>query len=330
MDPFEIDFDQHIAAIPALLALKNFNAPKLYSKLLIESDEVFEDSLKDMKLLYRNRKCDSCNGRMSIKVSIKSGKHYVNWRCTTMNCRKEIGYESGTWFEGCHLSFKEIFQMSYFWCRQTHDQSEVIFDMQRADGSSVGEHAVVDYKNLFRQVCAWYFTRNKIKIGGPGTIVEIDETVLTKRKYNRGQLRAETQWFFGGVERGTSNCFLVPVERRNSATLLPLIRNHIHPGTTIISDCWSAYGGIEAMGELYEHFTVNHSQNFIDPTTGAHTNTIEGTWAYFKCRHKEEHGTSREMFASYIAQFIWRKKFAGPDSMFHLWSQIAWLYPIFD
>uniref|UniRef100_A0A915ET58 Uncharacterized protein n=1 Tax=Ditylenchus dipsaci TaxID=166011 RepID=A0A915ET58_9BILA len=31
---------------------------------------------------------------------------------------------------------------------------------------------------------------------------------------------------------------------------------------------------------------------------------------------------------SYISDFVWRKKFNGPDIMFHLWSQIAELYKI--
>jgi len=125
-----------------------------------------------------------------------------------------------------------------------------------------------------------------------------------------------------------SKVFLVPVERRDAATLLSLIGKHILPNTTIISDCWAAYGGIESMQKSYAHYTVNHSQNFVDPTTGAPTNTIEGTWANFKSRHKEEHGTRRDLFASYIAQYVWRQEFKGPDAMFHLWSQVAYLYPV--
>lgn len=95
---------------------------------------------------------------------------------------------------------------------------------------------------------------------------------------------------------------------------------------------WAAYGGterikmIQTQNQAYSHFTVNHSENFVDPETGAHTQTIEGTWSHFKARHKKERGTSRDLFVSYLNQFVWRKKFGGPDALFHLWTQIAELY----
>jgi transposase-like protein len=46
---------------------------------------------------------------------------------------------------------------------------------------------------------------------------------------------------FGGVERGTNRCFLVMVPDRKQKTLLAIIKQYIAPGTTIISDEWSAY-----------------------------------------------------------------------------------------
>jgi hypothetical protein len=52
----------------------------------------------------------------------------------------------------------------------------------------------------------------------------------------------------------------------------------IEPGTTLISDCWSAYRDIETHG--YTHQTVNHTIIFVDERTGAHTNTIESTWRH--------------------------------------------------
>ena len=92
------------------------------------------------------------------------------------------------------------------------------------------------------------------------------------------------------------------------------------------SDCWAAYGGIEDLPEGYQHYTVNHSENFVDPETGANTQLIESEWQKFKARHKKEYGTKREMLLSYISDYCWRKKFKGRDILFYLWSQIAELY----
>lgn len=57
----------------------------------------------------------------------------------------------------------------------------------------------------------------KAKIGGPGKTVEMDESKFGKRKYNRGH-RVEGLWVFGGIERETGQCFMVPVEQRNQDT----------------------------------------------------------------------------------------------------------------
>ena len=78
---------------------------------------------------------------------------------------------------------------------------------------------------------------------------------------------------FGGIERVTGNSFLVEVEKRDAATLVPLIQQCIWPGSVIFSDEWQAYSSLQSLG--YTHHTVNHSQNFVDPNTGAHTQTVE-------------------------------------------------------
>jgi len=54
--------------------------------------------------------------------------------------------------EGTHLTLKEVFQLSYFWCRQTHTQDETQFDMQRDDGTTIAPKAIVDWKNFYREV----------------------------------------------------------------------------------------------------------------------------------------------------------------------------------
>ena len=70
--------------------------------------------------------------------------------------------------------------------------------------------------------------------------------------------------------------FMVPVDRRDAATLLPIIHKHIAPGTTVILDLWAAYNTLGIQG--YQHLTINHTYNFVNPTTGACTNHVESVW----------------------------------------------------
>jgi hypothetical protein len=124
-----------------------------------------------------------------------------------------------------------------------------------------------------------YVKASSQKIGGPNKIVEIDESKFGRRKYNRGH-PIKGQWVFGGVERESGRTFFVPVPDRFAETLLAVICDWTVPGTTVISDCWGAYYDLEEHG--YPHLTVNHSIGFVDPVSGAHTNTIESHWRHLK------------------------------------------------
>ena len=125
-------------------------------------------------------------------------------------------------------------------------------------------------------------------IGGPGKEVEIDESKFGKRKYNRGRA-VDGHWVFGGMERGSGLSFLVEVDRRDAATLLPLITNYVRPGTVVYSDEWAAYNQLAATTGLTHH-TVNHSIHFVNPVTGAHTQGVEGMWS----THMQAHDARRE------------------------------------
>ena len=91
---------------------------------------------------------------------------------------------------------------------------------------------------------------------------------LREEKNNQGRVLPQ-QWVFDGYCRQTKECFMYPVEDRSAATLLPIIVDSVLPGSNVHSDLWRAYNGVGAIG--FQHFTVNHSLNLVDPNTGSHT-----------------------------------------------------------
>ena len=138
--------------------------------------------------------------------------------------------------------------------------------------------------------------------------MEIDESKFGKRKYHGGH-HVEGQWVFHGIEEDSRRSFMAAVEKRDEATLLPLIRKHIGKGTTIVSDCWKAYINLEKHG--YEHQTVNHSKEFVN-NVGFHTNKIEGHWRQAKSK-LPSFGVRKSMFSSHLAEFLWRYEHKGED-----------------
>ncbi|GFX71521.1 hypothetical protein TNCV_2695091 [Trichonephila clavipes] len=60
-------------------------------------------------------------------------------------------------------------------------------------------------------------------LGCPAVIVEIDESMFGKRKYNRGK-RVNGTWVFGDIEKSTNKCFFHVVQDRSKDTLLASIK----------------------------------------------------------------------------------------------------------
>ena len=176
-------------------------------------------------------------------------------------------------------------------------------------------------------MCAQYFIDHPAVIGGVNVEVEIDESKFGRRKYNRGRA-VDGHWVFGGTERGTGECFLVEVQQRDAATLLPITSTYIRPGSIVYSDEWRAYSQL-ATTTGCQHNTVNHSLHFVDPATGAHTQNVESMWASWKRMLREEHaGRNADLFPTYLPEFMWRRRFGSPTAFCNLVGHIAEQYPL--
>ena len=93
------------------------------------------------------------------------------------------------------------------------------------------------------------------------------------------------------------------VDGRNA---LPIIQQHVHPGTVVHSDEWAANSQISSAG--YSYSSVNHSLHFLNPITGIHTQHIESYWSRAKAKLKGMHETCDDHLPEYLDEFMWRKR----------------------
>ncbi|CEF59948.1 Transposase, ISXO2-like domain-containing protein [Strongyloides ratti] len=138
-----------------------------------------------------------------------------------------------------------------------------------------------------REVCAASLEReNSEKIGREGRIVEVDEFIL------------------GGICRETGESFLKTVSDRGVQTFMKIIKDNVAERSTIYTDSWKSYRTSELKAQGFTHLKVNHKYHFVDPESGAHTQTIERMWESAKWKNKKQRGTSKNMLDSYLAEFM--------------------------
>lgn len=251
-------------------------------------------------LIAKRYECPVCARDMKLSKTAKASDGY-EWRCRfqgKVNAHDvSRSVRSGTWFALSRMPLIKCLKVTREWFGRC-EQKFVMEDV------NVAKKTVNDWYSFCREVCQTVLLEESVRIGGVGAIVEIDESKFGKMKYGRGR-RVKGNWVFGGIERGTNKCFFRVVPKRGKDELLPVIEEWVLPGTTIISDCWRAYDCLEDEG--FQHLKVNHSLHYVNPETGAHTNTIEAVWSAIK-RMLRNTPHKDDMFDSYLFEYVWRKQ----------------------
>ena len=259
-----------------------------------------EDAIKLFQakgILPKMRHCDQGH-----EMTLNVGGTHVRWRCNKRECRSDVSMRVGNWMAGIRLSYVTLLRFIYGWAWQYTS----IDWCERELG--INHNTTVSMNAIMRETCALYMMgQPNQKIGGHGHIVEVDESLFSRRKSNCGRIFCE-QWVVGGICRDTKDCFLVCVANRTATTLVKVISDHVLDGTTIYTDCWKGYSSVELRSAGYDHMTVNHRYNFVDPFTGVHTQNIERLWGAAKWRNKVHRGTKRDFLDSYFIEFMARRK----------------------
>lgn len=222
----------------------------------------------------------------------------MKWICTEHSCTCSASVFSDTFFFCMKVKLNQILLVAYLVLLKTPNSK--IKEM-----SGLNKNTVTDLAFLIKKVMALNVQNTNVKIGGPGIVVEIDESKFGKLKDHYGH-PVDGVWVFGGVERTLERrIFLYTVQQRDRPTLENIIENNIEKGSIIMSDSWRAYSHIHEMG--YEHLTVNHEVEYKNKETGACTNTIEGSWRAIKDDIPTQKYNSDDI-QDELFVFIWRRQ----------------------
>ena len=165
--------------------------------------------LKDIGLLQSTMLCNTCGRDMTWSAASNIPEGF-RWRChrtvAGVRCNECASIKQGSWFQQGNLTLQEIMIITYDTvCREpaTKIQSEY----------RLSSHTVADWGMFCRETMLVFLEGCSVKLDGPNTTVEIDESNFGRPKYHGGH-PVKGQWVFGGVQRGSGKTFLVPVPDR--------------------------------------------------------------------------------------------------------------------
>ena len=106
-----------------------------------------------------------------------------------------------------------------------------------------------------------------------------------------------------------------------ASTLLPIMEQVCIPGSIIHSDQWKAYRSTNQRFR-FAHQTVNHTESFVDPITGAHTQNIVSIWNVCKYHIKQKKGVLGSKMKIMLQEFVWKHNIGKRIDMEALFESI--------
>ena len=184
-------------------------------------------------------------------------------RCRT--CRKDTSLTVGTVMQGSHMPLSTWFWAAYLVASQTPGISALQF--QRQLGLSRYETAF----GLLHKLRAGMVRPDRDRIGGgPKTHIEVDETWVGGRTRGEGRGVHHKTLVAAAVEvrhrkpgtaqdkrkdgRYAGRLRLAIAEDRSAASLCGFVAKAVEPGVLLVTDDWSAYRGLRALG--YDHHPI--------------------------------------------------------------------------
>jgi transposase-like protein len=214
-------------------------------------------------------------------------------------CGTQISPMAGTIFEHSSTSLRlwyyAMYLMSSTRCGISAKQ------IQRETG--------VTYKTawrMFRQIRTLLSEEVQLE----GEAVEMDETYMGGKRKGRGgrPMRGDKVKtpVVGIAERKGGRVFARATLDVTKQTLLNIVEEKILPKSTVFTDEYPSYEGIDRMEHGYTHRRINHASK-VYVMGDIHTNTIEGFWSLVKRGiGGVYHQVSQKYLQSYLDEYSFR------------------------
>lgn len=226
------------------------------------------------------------------------------WKCK--GCKKQFSVKVGTIFEDSPIALDKW--LVALWMLVNCKNGISSYEVGRALGLT--------------QKSAWFVLQrlrlalqngSMVKLGGPGSEVEVDETFIggkarnmhlnspARKRLGVTGVKGKTA-IVGLLERGKEVRTTV-VNGRRRHTLQAEIAKHVADGTSVYTDNFSSY---ERMPQEYVHKVVDHAVKYVDGRV--HTNGLENFWSL----------TKRALKGTYVA--------VEPFHLFRYLDEQSWRY----
>ena len=170
--------------------------------------------LMGKKVLADGIYCKKCLQWMSISCRSDLSDKYM-WFCNV--CRTRIAIRSGSFWSRQSFTLQTLLMTLYFFALGIS-----AVNCKKMINRHIGNAAVLQWYQYYRDIMSRYLVGNPIRFGGPGKVVEVDENKFGhKRKYNRGRIPHGVQpWVVGIFERESKKVTLLKVNDRKAQTLI--------------------------------------------------------------------------------------------------------------
>ena len=180
-------------------------------KPIFDSEDACIEYLYEHKAIYNTMKCPTHSMNM-----VKTKKI---WRCRKHSCTKRISIFKDSFFAESNLKANKIMYLIHLKLNNTPSSS-----ICSLTGHS--SKTIAFWLQKYRETISQTVQDSSGVIGGPGIIVEIDETLISRRE--NPWTGKNGVWVFGGIERTPEKrVFAQMVPDRTRKTLFDIIKNHI-------------------------------------------------------------------------------------------------------